>query len=229
MNATIPAALIVALAVTPLMGRPADPDRRMRDAVSALSRIMTAPERRIPEALLERAHCVVVVPDLEVGTFVVTGRAGHGFVVCRRVAQAGWSAPAAIRIDGGRVGFRVGGSVADLVMLAMTANAGDRWLDAKYVLGADGAVEAGPVGRTLSALTAAQTRADVLAWSWSNGLLSGVALEGATLRQDLDENDTLYGRRLATRDIVRGDTRPRESATALLALLNRYSAKDRAQ
>lgn len=229
MNATTPAALMVVLAVAPMMGRPADSARRLADAASALSRIVSAPERRIPEALLERAHCIVIVPDLEVGAFVVSGRAGHGFVVCRRVAQAGWSAPAAIRIEGGRIGFQVGGSVADLVMLAMNADSGDRWLDTKYGLGTDGAVEAGPVGPTLSALTAAQTRADVLTWSWSNGRLSGVALEGATLRRDLDENVTLYGRRFTTRDIVRGDTRPPESATALLAFLNRYSAKDRAQ
>lgn len=228
MNVTIPTALAVALAAVPTLATHADPVRRLSDAATALVRIMSAPDRRIPDALLERAHCIVIVPGLEVGAFVVTGKAGRGYVACRRV-PAGWSAPAAILVDGGRVGFHVGGSSADLVMLVMNAGGADRVLDGKYALGAEGTVEAGPLGRTLPALTAAQTRADVLTWSWSNGSLSGVALEGATLHQDLADNAALYGRRLTTRDVVRGDIAPPEAAAALLAFLGNYPATNRAQ
>ncbi len=229
MRAMIASAVVAVLAVTPLLANESESERRLGEAATVLSQIMGEAEQRIPEELFERAHCLVVVPDLQVGPFVVTGTVGKGYVVCRTRSQTEWSAPAALRIQGGRIGFHIGGSSADLVMLVMNNGAADRLLDSKYTLGAEGTVAAGPVGRTLPALTDEQRRADILAWSRSNGLLNGVALEGTTLHQDLEDNQRLYGRRLATRDIVAGAVAPPPAARSLLAFLNRYGAKVRAQ
>jgi lipid-binding SYLF domain-containing protein len=112
-------------------------------------------------------------------------------------------------------------------MLVMSERGADKLLASQFTLGAEGSVAAGPVGRTATAQTDAQMRADILSWSRSQGLFAGVALEGATLRQDLDDNATLYGKSLENRDIVAGGVPPPAAAADLLALLNRYSARER--
>jgi len=226
MTATI---LTAVLAVTPLIARESEPARRLGDAALVLSQIMDAPERRIPEERLERARCLVIVPDLKVGRFVIGGQYGKGFVACRNGQRIGWSAPGALLVDGGRVGFHIGGASTDLIMLVMNGAAADRLLGSRFTLGVEGAVAAGPVGRALAALTDAQTHADALTWSRTGGLLSGVALEGVTLHQDLDDNESLYGRRLANGDIVAKNIRPPDAAGALLGVLSRYSVKARTQ
>lgn len=125
------------------------------------------------------------------------------------------------------MGFQIGASSTDVIMLVMSERGADKLLSSEFTLGAEGSVAAGPVGRTATAQTDAQLHADILSWSRSRGLFAGVALEGATLRQDLDDNATLYGRRLETRDIVRTDVRAPQAAAKLIALLNRYSASER--
>ena len=125
------------------------------------------------------------------------------------------------------MGFQIGGSSTDLIMLVMSERGAEKLLESQFTLGAEGSVAAGPVGRTATAQTDAQMHADILSWSRSQGLFAGVALEGATLRQDLDDNATLYGKTLENRDIVRNGVRAPEAAAKLLALLNRYSAKER--
>jgi lipid-binding SYLF domain-containing protein len=127
-----------------------------------------------------------------------------------------------VKIEGGSVGFQIGGSSTDLVMLVMTARGAHGLLASEFTLGAEASVAAGPVGRTATAQTA-----DILSWSRSEGLFAGVALEGATLRQDLDDNAELYGKELQNRDIVTQGVAPPKAAAKLLALLNRYSAKER--
>ena len=124
-------ALAAALSVTPLLANESEPGRRLGEAAIVLSRIMESPERAIPEELLARAHCVVIVADLQVGAFVVTGKVGKGFVVCRSTPHGSWSGPAALRIEAGRIGFHIGGSTADLVMLVMNANGADHVLNSK--------------------------------------------------------------------------------------------------
>jgi lipid-binding SYLF domain-containing protein len=126
------------------------------------------------------------------------------------------------------VGFQIGASSTDLIMLVMSERGAEKLLESKFTLGAEGSVAAGPVGRTATAQTDAQLHADILSWSRSQGLFAGIALEGATLRQDLDDNATLYGKKLENRDIVTSAVRAPGAAAKLLALLNRYSAKERA-
>lgn len=221
--------LTAVLAVTPLFAQQSEPGQRLGDAALVLSQIMDAPERRIPEELVERARCLVIVPDLKVGRFLVRGQYGKGFIACRNGQRIGWSAPGALLVDGGRVGFHIGGASTDLILLVMNGAAADRLLDSRFTLGADGAVAAGPVGRVLAALTTAQAQADALTWSRSGGLLSGVALEGVTFQQDLADNESLYGRKLENRDIVSKNVRPPDAAGTLLGVLSRYSVKTRSQ
>jgi lipid-binding SYLF domain-containing protein len=215
------------VAIASLAAAENEPAKRLDDAAAVLSEVMTAPDKGIPKELLENAHCIVIVPDLKTAAFVIGGKYGKGYISCRSTGRTGWSAPGTVRIEGGSVGFQIGGSSTDLIMLVMTERGADKLLESKFTLGAEGSVAAGPVGRTATAQTDAQMHADILSWSRSQGLFAGLALEGATLRQDLDDNATLYGKALANRDIVATGVQPPKAAAKLLALLNRYSAKER--
>jgi lipid-binding SYLF domain-containing protein len=192
------------------------------------SEIMAAPDKGIPQDLLEKAHCIVIVPNLKTAAFVFGGKYGKGYLSCRQANGGTWSAPATVRIEGGSVGFQIGGSSTDLIMLVMTERGSQKLLESKFTLGAEGSVAAGPVGRTATAQTDAQLHADILSWSRSRGLFAGLALEGATLRQDLDDNAALYGKRLENRDIVTKGVRAPQAAAELLSLLNRYSSRESA-
>ena len=227
MKLMIATTMATALALTPLLAADNEPAQRLKDAATVLSEVMATPDKGIPEDLLANAHCIVIVPDLKTAAFVFGGKYGKGYVSCRRPSGAGWSAPATVRIEGGSIGFQIGASSTDLIMLVMTERGADKLLSSAFTLGVEGSVAAGPVGRTATAQTDAQLRADILSWSRSRGLFAGVALEGATLRQDLDDNATLYGTRLENRDIVANGVAAPEAAATLIALLNRYSARER--
>jgi len=209
---------------TGLLAMDKEPAKRLGEAAAVFSEIMAAPDKGIPQDLLEKAHCIVIVPSLKTAGFIVGGKYGKGYLSCRNKSGAGWSAPATVRIEGGSVGFQIGGSTTDLVMLVMSERGADKLLSSKFTLGAEGSVAAGPVGRTATAQTDAQMHAEILSWSRTQGLFAGLALEGATLRQDLDDNATLYGRKLENRDIVTSGRAAPRSAAALMALLNKHSA-----
>ncbi len=218
--------MVAVLALTPLVAKDNEPVKRLNEATAVFSEIMAAPDKGIPQDLLEKAHCIVIVPDLKTGAFIVGGKYGKGYLLCRGQAGVGWSAPATVRIEGGSFGFQIGGSSTDLIMLVMNARGADKLLESKFTLGAEGSVAAGPVGRTATAQTDAQMHADILSWSRSQGLFAGIALEGATLRQDLDDNTTLYGKRLENREIVTKKIRAPRAAVRLIALLNKYSPRE---
>ena len=215
------------LTLTPLLAADDDPTKRLNDSAVVFSEVMKSPDKGIPQDLLEKAHCIVIVPDLKTAAFGVGGKYGKGYLSCRNKSGAGWSAPGTVRIEGGSVGFQIGASSTDLFMLVMSERGADKLLASKFTLGAEGSVAAGPVGRTATAQTDAQMRADILSWSRAQGLFAGVALEGATLRQDLDDNAALYGEKLENRNIVTKGVRPPKAAAKLLELLNRYSASER--
>jgi len=216
------------LALTPLLAADSEPARRLDEAAAVFSEVMAAPDKGIPQELLEKAYCIVIVPGLKTGAFIVGAKYGKGYLSCRRsTSGAGWSAPGTVRIEGGSVGFQIGGSSTDLIMLVMSERGADKLLASKFTLGAEGSVAGGPVGRTVTAQTDAQMRADILSWSRSQGLFAGVALEGATLRQDLDDNGTLYGKKLENRAIVTTGVQTPPAATRLIAMLNRYSIQER--
>ena len=219
--------LVAALAVAPLVAKDSEPVKRLEEAAAVFSEVMAAPDKGIPEEMLANAHCIVIVPGLKTAAFVVGGKYGKGYVSCRNKRGPGWSAPGTVRIEGGSVGFQIGGSTTDLIMLVMSERGADKLLSSKFTLGAEGSVAAGPVGRTATAQTDAQMHAEILSWSRSQGLFAGLALEGATLRQDLDDNATLYGRKLENRQIVTTAVRTPKTAAKLIGLLNKYSARER--
>lgn len=218
--------MVVTLALAPLLAKDTEPAKRLDESAAVLSEIMAAPDKGIPLDMLGNAHCVVVVPGLKTAGFVIGGKYGKGYVSCRNKGGSGWSAPGAVRIEGGSVGFQIGGSETDLVMLVMNARGADKLLSSKFTLGAEGSVAAGPVGRTATAQTDAQMKAEILSWSRTQGLFAGLALEGATLRPDLDDNETLYGKRLENRQIITTRVRAPKAAARLLALLNKYSPRE---
>lgn len=223
----IAATIAASLSVAPVLAADDEPAKRLDEAAAVLSEVMSAPDKGIPLDLIENAHCIVIVPGLKTAAFVVGGKYGKGYLSCRRGGSRGWSAPATVRIEGGSVGFQIGGSSTDLVMLVMSERGSSKLLDSKFTLGVEGSVAAGPVGRTATAQTDAQMRADILSWSRSQGLFAGAAIEGATLREDLDDNNTLYGKKFKNRHIVTKGVKAPPAAAKLIALLNGYSAREK--
>lgn len=197
---------------------------RLDEATSVFQEIMSTPDRSIPQDLLDKAHCIVIVPSLKKGAFIIGGKYGKGYLSCRNKGGAGWSAPGTIRVEGGSVGFQIGGSESDVIMLVMNERGADKLLSSKFTLGGEGAVAAGPVGREATAQTDALMRAEILSWSRTRGIFAGLSLQGATLRQDLDDNAVIYGRKIPNREIVQSGMTPPKAAEGLVSLLNKYSS-----
>jgi len=216
---------VLSLAAVAVSAKPdvKDTEKRLDSSARVLKEVMGAPDKGIPKDLLGKAACVVVVPGVKKGAFIVGAKYGRGFIVCRKTG-GGWSAPAGVKIEGGSVGFQIGGSETDVVMLVMNEGAIDKLLSSKFTIGADASATAGPVGRTASAATDVQLHAQLLTYSRSRGLFAGVSLEGATLRPDDDANKDLYGKEMSNKDIVMGDMAAPSVAAKLLAELNKYSA-----
>ena len=198
---------------------------RLEESARIMQEIMGTPDQGIPQDLLNKAYCVVIVPSLKKGAFVVGGQYGKGFTICRRGAGMGWGAPGAVRVEGGSFGFQIGGSSTDVVMLVMNEH-GMKDLDKdKFTLGGDASVAAGPVGRTATANTDAYMSAEILSWSRTKGLFAGVSLSGATLRPDRDGNKELYGEKLDNQQILMTTKEPPAAARALIAELDKYSMR----
>lgn len=201
-----------------------DAVKRLETSAVVLDEIMAAPDKGIPQDLFNKAACVVVVPGVKKGAFIVGGKYGKGFIECRK-ENGDWSAPAAIRVEGGSVGFQIGGSETDVVLLVMNKHGMDKLLSSKFTVGADAAAAGGPVGRESSALTDAQMHAEILSWSRARGAFAGISLEGATLRPDDDSNKDLYGRSMTNREIVTGNVQPPAGAAKLIGELKKYSGR----
>jgi len=215
------------LSLTPLRADEKDVER-LRDAATVFSEIMEAPDKGIPQDLLDKAYCIVVVPGLKKGAFIVGAKFGKGFVSCRsRKAGRNWSAPGAVRVEGGSVGFQIGGSETDVILLVMNKRGADRLLSSQFTLGGEGEVAAGPVGRNATAQTDAKFTAELLSWSRTRGIFAGVSLQGATLRQDDDANRDLYGKKLSNRQIVDSSIAAPAAASPLMSQLNRYSQHEK--
>jgi lipid-binding SYLF domain-containing protein len=198
---------------------------RLKQATDVFTDIMATPDKSIPQDLLDKAQCVVIVPGMKKGALIVGAEYGKGFVTCRKTHGAGWGAPATVKMEGGSVGFQIGGEGIDVILLVMNNRGMDQLMKSKFTLGADASVAAGPVGRVASAQTDAYMSAEILSWSRSKGLFAGVALKGATLRADESDNQELYGKKLTTRDIVKTDMKAPAAAAPLIAALDRYSMR----
>lgn len=196
---------------------------RLGDAAAVLSEVMATPDKGIPQDLLAKAQCVIIVPGMKKAAFVVGGEYGRGFAECRKADGVGWGSPAAVRMEGASVGFQIGGSATDLILLVMSKRGMDKLLGDKVALGADASVAAGPVGRTANANTDVKMTAEILAWSRSKGLFAGVSLNGSSLRQDESRNAELYGHKMNNREVLMGTMTPPPAAEALRSELDKYS------
>lgn len=217
----IAAAAVMIAACTPVVAR-ADDDR-LKNAALVLSEMAGSVDNGIPEGLLAKAQCVVIIPSVRKAALGIGAQYGRGYVSCRRDSPSGWSAPGGIRIEGGSVGLQIGGSETDVVLLVLNERGADRLLSTRFTVGADAAVAAGPVGRQASAQTDATMLAEILAWSRSRGIFAGISLQGSTLREDNGENGELYGSALTNRTIVTGDVAAPAAAGALMEALAKYA------
>jgi len=199
--------------------------QRLDDAATVISEIMETSDKGIPQDLLDKSQCIVIVPGLKKGAFILGGKYGKGFVSCRKQGGQGWGAPGAVRVEGGSVGFQIGGSESDVVMLIMNERGMQKLMSSKFTLGGEGEVAAGPVGRDATAQTDAFMRAEILSWSRSRGVFAGISLQGATLREDLDDNNELYGKAYENKEILEGKVDVPAKASKLISLLDKYSAR----
>jgi len=218
-------ALLMTVAASSLMLAKDKTAERLDDAADVMKEIMDTADKGIPQDLLNKAQCIVIVPGLKKGAFIVGGKYGKGFVNCRKDSGEGWTAPAAVRVEGGSVGFQIGGAETDVVMLVMNERGMKKLLTSKFTLGGEGEVAAGPVGRNASAQTDALMHAEMLSWSRSRGVFAGISLQGATLREDLDDNKEMYGQGYANADILKGTVPVPQSGQKLNSLLDKYSPK----
>src|SRR3984957_15408525 len=196
---------------------------RLSDSARVFSEVMKTPDKGIPQDLLAKAQCVVIIPGMKKAAFVVGAEYGRGFAECRHEDGKGWGAPAAVRMEGGSFGFQIGASDTDVILLVMNRHGMVRLTEDKVQLGADASVAAGPVGRTTKAGTDASMTGEILAWSRAKGLFAGVSLSGATLRPDGDRNKELYGTKLSNKDVLMGSMQPPAAARPLIRELDRYS------
>lgn len=174
--------------------------KRLSEAAAVLTELHDSSDKGVPEDLWNKAQCVIVIPSIKKGAFVVGGEYGKGVMSCRNGQN--WSAPVFMQLAKGSVGFQIGGEQIDLVMLLMNRRGLDKLLEDKVSLGTDASIAAGPVGRTGSAATDAQLHAEMLAYSRSQGLFAGIDLSGGVLRPDTDANKNAYGPEVNVKDVV---------------------------
>src|SRR5258708_39365136 len=218
--------LFAALAVgSSLLLAESDAPKRLEAAASIFKEVMGIPDKSIPQDLMNKAYCIIIIPNLKKGAFIIGGKYGKGFVSCRKTSGVGWAARGSVRIEGGSVGLQIGGAEADIFMLIMNDKGMNRLLKSKFTLGGDATVAAGPVGRSSQAETDAAMTAEILTWSRSRGLFGGIAITGGTLREDSDWNNELYGRRITNKEILTSEIPPPAAAKLFMEELNRYSSR----
>jgi lipid-binding SYLF domain-containing protein len=200
-------------------------DDRLDASADALADMMHASDNGIPQDLIDKARCVVVIPGMKKAGFIFGAEYGRGFAVCRRHGGEGWSAPAAMRSEGGSFGFQIGASDTDVVLLVMNEGGMKHLLSDKFTLGGDATIAAGPIGRAATAQTDAELQAEMLSYSRSHGLFAGISLTGATLRPDGDTNRDLYGHDSTNREILTGDFKTPAAARKFEHALLRDSAQ----
>ncbi len=220
-----------ALTAAPMLAAPADNDKetdRMANAGMVMEEIMNIPDN-IPQDLLDKAECVLVFPSVLKAAFIVGGSYGRGAMVCRSGEHftGPWGAPSMAALEGGSLGFQLGGQATDFVLLIMNQRGATAILSSKVKLGADMSAAAGPKGRDAAANTDATLRAEILTYSRARGLFAGVSLEGSTLRPDNDANAKLYGKKLTATEIIRKGAVPvPPSGQKLVSLLEKKSPKN---
>lgn len=204
---------------------------RVEEAGQVLKEILNIPDD-IPQDLLDKAECVIILPSVLKFAIGIGGSYGRGVMTCRsgKNFTGRWSAPAMFALEGGNIGFQLGGQATDFVLLVMNPKGANSLMGSKVKLGANASAAAGPKGRSAEGATDVVMRAEILSYSRSRGLFAGISLEGSTLRADNRANKKLYGREVSAREIIReGKVAAPASAKELLSLLNQKSPKNRSE
>jgi SH3 domain-containing YSC84-like protein 1 len=202
---------------------------RVKESGVVLKEILNIPDN-IPQDLLDKAECVIILPSVKKAAFGVGGSYGRGVMICRSGAHytGPWGPPALYALEGINIGFQLGGEATDFVLLVMNPSGAQSLLGSKVKLGADASAAAGPKGRTAATATDVVMKAEILSYSRSKGLFAGISLEGSTLRSDGSANQKLYGRELSAKDIIRdGKVKAPPAAHELIALLNKKTPKNK--
>jgi lipid-binding SYLF domain-containing protein len=199
----------------------ADDVARTQKAAQVLKEVMDAPDKGMPHDLLERAKCIAIIPGDKKFAFILGGSYGRGVATCR--TGHGWSAPMFIAMDGGSVGYQIGGSSTDIILLFMNDRALQSLLSDKFKLGADASVAAGPVGRDAAASTDLKLNAEILSYSRTKGVFAGVSLDGAVVQVDKSGDQALYGDNVDTHGILDGEVRIPASARNLMHVLHTHT------
>jgi len=218
-------AVVLTLALAPMIMLAADPRKeaieRISDATTVLHEIMGAPDKGIPEEILGKAQCVGIIPGVKKAGFIVGAKYGKGILVCR--TGQGWSGPSTVIVEGGSIGFQIGASETDVVLVVKNKSGQQKLTQDKFTFDASAGATAGPVGRTAQAATDAQLHAEILSYSRSRGLFAGVDLGGATMRPDDAGNQAVYGKAIQHVEILEGKAPAPAEAKNLYAELNRYT------
>ncbi len=227
--------LRILVAVTSLLLLPSfvfpgskDEQKRLKKCSEVLGEILDVPDN-VPQELLDKAECVVIMPSVKKFAFGFGGSYGKGAMICRGGENftGAWGAPAMYRLEGASIGFQLGGSASDFLLLVMNTKGADSLLSSKVKLGADAMAAAGPKGRSGEVATDAYMNAEILTYSRSKGLFAGVSLKGSTLRQDNGANEDLYGQKISAREIVlEGKVSAPGAAQSLVSLLQKKSPKN---
>ncbi len=201
-------------------------DSQLQKATNVLNEIMGTPDKGIPNELMEKAVCVGIVPSELKFALGIGGTYGRGMLVCRRGGNGRWGAPSMFTLGGGSFGFQIGGKATDVVFIVMNPDGARKLVQDSVKLGAEASAAAGPVGRSAEGATDAQLHAEVLSYSRSQGLFAGLSLDGSVLKQDADENEKLYGRKVSAKEIlIEGTVRTPVDARRLDGTLTKYSPK----
>src|SRR5829696_10503912 len=218
---------VLFLAATVSLSAQGKEEDRLRACATVVTEILNIPDD-VPTDMLDKAECVIVFPDVKKFAVGVGGSYGRGAMTCRTGDNftGPWSAPTLMAIEGGSIGFQLGGQSTDFVLLVMNDRGATSVLGSKVKLGADASAAAGPKGRTAGAATDVVLQAEILTYSRSRGLFAGVSLEGSTLRPDSDANTLVYGSEIAARDLVKGTVAVPSAAKPMVDVLNARSPKN---
>lgn len=218
--------LLAMFLAVPAMAQNNAVNKRLRNTGVVITEILNIPDN-IPQTLLDKARCVIVLPSVIKGAFVFGASYGRGAMTCRtgKNFDGPWSPPMMMMLAGGSFGFQIGGQATDYVLLVMNNRGAQSLLSNDVKLGADLSAAAGPVGRNAGASTDAYMRAEILTYSRARGVFAGVSLNGSTLRPDNDANHDLYGRKVTPKQILAGDVSMPKSAAILIRVLTQHSPK----
>ncbi len=216
--------LAAAVLALPAMAQK-DAASRLQAATTDLHEMMNASDNGVPQDLIAKASCVVVVPNLKSGGFIIGGQYGKGFFTCRKPSGVGWSAPGSVRLSGGKFGLLIGGKETDVIMLVMNKSGMEHLLSNKFQIGGEAAAAAGPVGRDASAMTDAQLHAEILTYSRSRGLFGGLDIGGSAVTEDDDSNRELYGSKISNKEILNSNPTVPAEAKPFIHELDRISSR----